>query len=250
MKELTLILGLAAMVFSGCNEQVDPEAIEHKTMMVNINHTFDDEELIFLSEDYTLESGDIVNFKRLSYLLSKFYLVKADDTRVELVDQYAFLSPASDVRNFELIDIPMGEYKAFGFSVGLDSAVDHGDPNQYPTSHPLSPIRNSLHWDWTAGYIFTAIEGQIAEKSENFVFHLAGNNNILDFEFPINITKEKASLEATLTYNVAEIFRTPETYSLVADGMSTHTVENPITTKLINNMHDIFSFNTITSSGQ
>jgi hypothetical protein len=248
MKKVYIILALVALAFVGCkdDEPVTPEAVEVQEMAVNINHTFDNEPLTFLTEEYSLASGEKVFFKRLAYILADFYLVKADDTRVSLADQYALLNPKSDPSNFTLLNIPMGEYKAFGFSIGLDSIINHGNPNQYPATHPLSPINNSLFWSWQGGYVFTAIEGDVSGTTDKFVFHLAGSNNKLDFEFPINITKGMTALDANLTYNLAEAFKNPEVYSIANDGNSAHSTTDTVTTKLIGNMGDIFKLDFMT----
>ncbi len=248
MKNVYIILALVAFAFAGCKdtEPVIPEVTEVQEMAVSINHVFDNEDLTILNKEYTLASGDRVNFKRLAYLLADFYLVKTDDTRVNLTDQFALLAPASDPSKFILTNVPMGDYKAFGFSIGLDSTVNHGNPNQYPVDHPLSPFKNSLYWSWEGGYVFTAIEGDVVGTTDNFVFHLAGSNNKLDFEFPLTVSKGKTALDVGLTYNLAEAFKNPEVFSFTADGKSTHSTTDPVTTKLIDNMGDVFNLDYIT----
>ena len=76
---------------------------------------------------------------------------------------------------------------------------------------------------------------------ESFIFHLAGAQNRLDVELPIDFTKNEAALTANLQYNIMEIFKNPEVYSISVDGASTHTVDSPVTMKLLDNMSDIFS---------
>lgn len=242
MKKGYIVFALIALAFAGCKdtEPVTPEPAEVQEMKVNIKHVFDSEELTFLSKEFTLESGEKIKLKRLAYLLANFYLVKKDGTRINLDDQYALLNPATDPNNFMLTNIPMGDYKAFGFSIGLDSVINHGNPNQYTVDHPLSPFKNSLYWSWQGGYVFTAIEGDVVGGTENFIFHLAGSSNKIDFELPINFTKDKAALDATLTYNLAEAFKNPVVFSLENDGKSTHSTTDPVTLKLIQNMADIF----------
>ena len=144
--------------------------------------------------------------------------------------------------------MPIGEYKAFGFSIGLDSAINHGNPNQYATDHPLSPINNSLHWSWQGGYIFTAIEGEVVGTTDNFVFHLAGSENKIDFELPMTIIKGEPALNAVLSYNLAEAFKNPEVFSFTTDGKSTHNTTDPVTLKLIKNMGDIFKLEALSNT--
>jgi hypothetical protein len=232
--------------FMGCKPDdgtIEPDPVETQEITVTINHKAGDQDFNFDSE-ITLPSDEVVTFRRLAYILSDFHLIKNDDTKEFLVDQYAFVDERLGT-SFTLKDVPMGDYKAIGFSIGLDSTTNHGNPNFYSTDHPLSPINNSLHWDWSNGYIFTAIEGKTKADNESFLFHLAGYKNKTDFELPINFTKSFKSLNADLDYNILEVFENPEIYTISIDGKSTHTISSPVTIKLFNNLKDVFSINSI-----
>ena len=170
-------------------------------------------------------------------------LVDGNNNKVLLKDQYALIEAHKGDVTFTLTDIPLGDYISIGFSIGLDSATNHGNPNQYAAEHPLSPINNSLHWNWTGGYIFTALEGKVVKDAETFIFHLAGDQNKLDFELPTSFSTSAtdADKEAVITYDVSEVFKNPEIYSIASDGASSHSVSSPVTVKLIRNMSDVFT---------
>lgn len=246
MKKL-LYITTAALLFItvGCkpDEEPDPQ-VEVSEMSLTIDHKFDATDIDFLF-DFVLPSNEVVIFRRLSYILGGFYLVHEDGTKEYLDDQYALIDVRGQNETFKLENIPMGNYKALGFSIGLDSAVNHGNPNFYATDHPLSPINNSLHWSWQGGYIFTALEGKTKGDNESFVFHLAGSQNKLNYELPLNFTKGYPALNADLTYNIAEIFRNPSMYVIATDGASTHNVNDETTKKLIANMADVLTLNNV-----
>jgi hypothetical protein len=245
MKKIILYIFIGMTIgFVGCNPDDDdiiiqPEPVETQEIIITINHKAQGKDFDLESE-FTLPSNEVVTFRRLAYILSDFYLVKTDDTKEVLEDQYALID-AKNSTSFALNDVPMGDYKAIGFSIGLDSTTNHGNPNFYPTEHPLSPINNSLHWSWENGYIFTALEGKTKADNESFIFHLAGYKNKTDFELPINFTKSFNPLGANLEYDVSEVFQNPETYSIATDGASTHSTSDPVTSKLFTNMKDVFS---------
>ena len=230
------VLGLT---FTACQELEDPKPDEIQEITMHISHLFETDSLVFTDQEYTLESGEVVKFNRLSYLLSNFYLQKADGSKHQLADYYMLINAHSQETRFTLKEIPMGGYTAIGFSIGLDSAINHGNPNQYDSDHPLSPINNSLHWNWQGGYIFTALEGKIPADAESFAFHLAGSQNKLDFHLPINFTKEEAGLVAQLSYDVSEVFKNPFPYSLENNGTSAHSATDFVTLSLIGNMADV-----------
>lgn len=244
-----LILLTLIFSFSACDddEGTTPdgsktdEEVEVAEMTFSINHVASVTELDFNSE-YQLASNEMVTFRRLAYLLSNFYLVKTDDSKVELTNQYAFVNFGQGKTTFTLDDIPMGDYKAIGFSLGLDSAINHGDPNQYEIDHPLAPLNNSLHWGWEGGYIFTAVEGKtLGEDSNSFSFHIAGTQNRLDYKFPLDFTKSSKALNANLKYDILEIFKSPTIYNISEDGRGIHSSDAPNATTLTMNMTDVFT---------
>lgn len=234
-----LVIGIV-----GCNDEKPTEPNEVEEMNVSINHILGNNNLTF-NTDYTLPSNEVVSFKRYTYILSNFYLVKKDASKVQLNEQYALIDVRKGNTSFKLQDIPMGDYTSIGFTVGLDSLVNHANPNVYASDHPLAPINNSLHWSWQGGYIFTAIEGKTTADTSSFIFHLAGAHNKLNFEFPKTFTKGKPALNVELSYDIAEVFQNPELYTISIDGASTHTTTDPVTHKFIRNMKDVFTLNSI-----
>lgn len=245
MKNLIPFIFILSLVslFTACDSDdccVPEQSSEVSEMTISINHVIGESELTFNSE-YILPSNETVTFRRLSYLLSNMYLVKSDDSKVMIEDTYAFINAANGNNTVTLSGVPKGDYKAIGLNIGLDSNINHGNPNVYSSDHPLAPINNSLHWSWQGGYIFTAIEGKTMADNESFIFHLAGAPNRLDLELPFTFTKGEAALTANLKYDLNEVFINPEMYSISADGASTHSISDPITAKLIGNMVDVLS---------
>ncbi|MBT8327407.1 MAG: hypothetical protein KJP21_06770 [Bacteroidia bacterium] len=244
MKKIGFLLVLAIAFISSCKED-PPQEIVNSNLSVSISHEYNGADLNFLTDSYIMPKGDTVNFSRLSYLLSNFYLVNSNDEKVKLEDQYAFISAAEDITTFELTGVPKGSYKAFGFHLGIDSLVNYGDPNIYPADHPLSPIRNSLHWSWTGGYIFNAIEGMLADGSENFIYHVTGGKETIEFEYTVFLNKENNALNASLTYDLAEAFKNPEELDFNIDGYSAHTEEAPAAVKIFKNLVNVITLNSI-----
>jgi len=239
-----IILGLviiSAVVIVGCKpDELPPvQDVENSTMQIHVKHEVGGASLDFDSE-FSLPSGEIAKFSRLDYILSDFYLVRADGSKLFFEDQYALVR-AMRSESFTLVGVPTGDYTAFGFSIGLDSILNHGNPNQYASDHPLAPINNSLHWSWEGGYIFTAIEGKTTENNESFIFHLAGYMNKTNFELPISVTKGLPGLNTYLEYDVSEIFKNPSVYNISEEGAGTHSTSDPVTTKLFANMADVFA---------
>ncbi len=243
------MLGLLAIGFTSCTEDdvVDPIVeVSSASIDFTVNHTIGNQEFT-AGTAYSVGVNENATFSRYAYLLGSFYLIAEDGSKVIIDSQYAHIEAHSGKTTFSLVDIPYGTYKSIGFSIGLDSAVNHGNPNQYDSDHPLSAINNSLHWGWVGGYIFTALEGKDVDADESIIFHLAGSNNKVDFELPTNFTHGAAGSSVALGYDIAEVFINPNSYSFTLDGRSTHSVSDPVTTKLIENMADVFTLTSAAS---
>ena len=243
------MLGLLAIGFTSCTEDdvVDPIVeVNSASIDFSVNHRVGTQ-IFTAGTAYSVGDNNQASFSRFAYLLGSFYLIAEDGSKVTIDSQYAHIEAHSGKTTFSLLDIPYGTYKSMGFSIGLDSAINHGNPNQYNTDHPLSSINNSLHWGWVGGYIFTAIEGKDVDADESIIFHLAGSNNKVDFELPTNFTHGAAGSSVALGYDIAEVFINPNSYSFTLDGRSTHSVSDPVTTKLIENMADVFTLTSAAS---
>ena len=248
-KTFYIMLGLLAIGFTSCTEDdvVDPIVeVNSASIDFSVNHRVGTQ-IFTAGTAYSVGDNNQASFSRFAYLLGSFYLIAEDGSKVTIDSQYAHIEAHSGKTTFSLVDIPYGTYKSMGFSIGLDSAINHGNPNQYNTDHPLSSINNSLHWGWVGGYIFTAIEGKDVDADESIIFHLAGSNNKVDFELPTNFTHGAAGSSVALGYDIAEVFINPNSYSFTLDGRSTHSVSDPVTTKLIENMADVFTLTSAAS---
>lgn len=249
MKKINFILlGLLMLGITACEEEkppVQPNDPDH-SISFTINHTVGDQEFAAGTE-YLVGNNDNVTFSRYAYMLGSFYLTTSDGDKIALDSQYALIEAHKGMTTFTLMDVPFGDYSSIGFSIGLDSAINHGNPNQYPSGHPLSAVSNSLHWGWVGGYIFTAIEGKDVDAGESIIFHLAGVQNKIDFNFATDFTHGTSGSKVELGYDIAEVFVNPNTFSLVTDGRSTHTVDHPTTTKLIQNMADVFTLTKVSA---
>ncbi|MFY0644198.1 MAG: hypothetical protein JXR19_07005 [Bacteroidia bacterium] len=240
MKKLIAISLVIGFMGYGCTtSDPDPKPeTEVQELTIKIDHTINGSPIDYIKTEYTLGAGTVVKITRLSYILSNFFLEKSDGSKIEFEDHYALIEAHRDYTQLVLPNVPKGSYKSIGFSIGLDSAVNHADPNQYDVNHPLSPINNALHWNWTAGYIFIAVEGRLASNNNSYVYHLAGDVNRVDYNFPLTFSKEAPALTASMEFEYEEIFENPNMFDMEVSGMSAHSETGPVTTALIENIQN------------
>ena len=212
------------------------------SLRIDLSHQFDDQPLTLNSLKY--KSTETLSVSRLSYLISQPALQNEDGSWQELPDQYAFIDASSRRTSFTLTKVPPGTYKSFRFSLGVPKKENHGDPAQYAADHPLNPNLNNLHWDWTGGYIFLALEGKFrtSEKElDGFVYHLANDQNLSRIQLAANF-RVKNSTALALTFDLRKLLSQPRALSFEKDGKSTHSHPgDPIASALVANLQSAFS---------
>ena len=216
------------------------------SLRVDIAHSYGDQPLLLNSLRYGGEEKHSIS--RLSYLCSEFSLLREDGVWVSAADQFAYVDVAKRLTRFQLENVPEGNYKSLRFSVGVPKKENHSDPAVHAADHPLNPNLNQLHWDWTGGYIFLALEGKYhdAEKElKGFVYHLANDPQLskvtVDCRFRV---KQRTGL--TLRFDVERLLNQPRQISFIKDGASTHShAGDPIASALVANLTSVFSFITV-----
>ena len=134
--------------------------------------------------------GRALRVTRFAALVSGVALARADGGAVRLDGQYGFIDAEQGKMNVTLRNVPEGDYVGLEFQLGLPAAVNHADPAQWPAGHPLNTIVNGLHWGWSGGYVFAAIEGRwraaglaAAKAERGFSYHLATDERLMRVGF-------------------------------------------------------------------
>ncbi len=127
----------------------------------------------------TLEAAEGYNFEinRLEYYISQIQIVH-DGGVITDVPETWLLVDAADNTFFDLGQFNVDVVEGIRFSVGVDPDHNHLDPSTYPADHPLAPQNPSMHWGWSAGYRFVAMEGVAGpELLTPFEVHALGDDN-------------------------------------------------------------------------
>lgn len=111
------------------------------------------------SSSWVTPMGEEVEIDRLEYYLSMFTIVHDGGQETSIDGAYvladAFVDEAHALGEVEGVD----NVEGLKFSVGIDPENNHADPASWPNGHPLAPQVPSMHWGWSAGYRFIALEG-------------------------------------------------------------------------------------------
>ena len=171
----TLFLFLAIATFTQNNLQLQ------------INHKLG-------SEDFAMEAMATNNmentyfFTRLQYYISQISIIHDGGTETLIEDTWILVNAAYET-TVDLGDHEIETVEAIHFHIGVEEAVNHEDPAAWPAGHPLAPVFPSMHWGWTAGYRFAAIEGMAgANVDQLFQFHGLEDDNYFKTEIALTAT--------------------------------------------------------------
>ena len=117
---------------------------------------------------------------RVQYYLSEITVVH-DGGQVAIIPDLVLLIDASKDSVFALGQVAATNVEGIKFSIGVPEAINHLDPATYPAGSPLAHQIPAMHWGWSAGYRFVAIEGDAQNANGIFVdhyeVHALGDNN-------------------------------------------------------------------------
>ncbi|MDX5429389.1 MAG: T9SS type A sorting domain-containing protein [Bacteroidota bacterium] len=127
-------------------------------VFLNIEHKLGNQPFA-LQTPSTNNLGNNFNVTRLQYYISGLEIIHDGGTVTPVIDKYLLVN-AKDSLNELLGNFNITSLEGIRFAIGVDAAKNHADPSSYPSTHPLAPKSPSMHWGWSAGYRFIAIEGK------------------------------------------------------------------------------------------
>jgi hypothetical protein len=209
----------------------DPRAtsVQPFDFLLSFDAFFGDKALNFNSMSYVTNEDDTLNFIRLRMLLSNIQLVSESGQVVD-IDTFALVRFDEGLTKLGLSgNIPDGKYHRLRFTIGLDSLVNHGDPEQWPKGHPLDPLVNQMHWTWASGYIFWVADGYFMKNGQDqsiFSFHMANLNYrrpvTLEAATPFVFKKGKCTETMKVMAYFDRYFNSPLPYSMKKNGPISH----------------------------
>jgi cytochrome c peroxidase len=169
---------------------------------------------------YTNAQGQSLSVSRLDLLLSDFAVHTSDGTWLEQPNWQAWLALASGRSRFSITNLPDLAIDRIRFHIGLPPQVNHSNPAQYAPDHALNPNLNGMHWSWSGGYIFFALEGHWQTRSNEvsgYVYHLANDPMLMTVALPIGFPA-RTDQPLNLQLDLDPLFST----AFTEDSLSTH----------------------------
>ncbi|MEZ4926033.1 MAG: MbnP family protein [Saprospiraceae bacterium] len=186
-----------------------------------------------------------VKFTRFEYYISEIEITHDGGQITPVQGMHLIVRPALDSM-YSLGQMPgVTNVEAVAFAVGVESASNHLDPASFPWNDPLAPQNPSMHWGWSAGYRFAAIEGEAGTNlGQHFEIHALGDANYKAQS--ISTTAEQVSPEQKVIHLIADYSQVVKNITL-SSGLIVHGSSGMAVT-LLNNFRNVV-FTAETSSG-
>ncbi len=147
-----------------------------KNVTLNIAHKLGTEDFAF-NDIATNDMSQDFQITRIDYYISGIILLHDGGIATPVPGKYILVSGNSNVSE-PLGSFAVTDVEGIRFSIGVDSPANNADPATYPSDHPLSFHTPSMHWGWSAGYRFVALEGKAGNSfATTFELHGLWNRN-------------------------------------------------------------------------
>ena len=171
---------------------------------VKINHKFGTDDFA-MNSAVTCYDGYDLKVNRLQYYLNDFKITHDGGTVTEAPEH--FLINTNNISELSLGTFDITTVENISFSVGVHPDKNHLDPSSYPFSHPLAPQNPSMHWGWTAGYRFIALEGKAgANVNTTYEIHALGDQNYKTVSMPIEGNLDGTALTISIDADYLGMF--------------------------------------------
>jgi len=202
---------------------------------VKINHKFGTEDFAMNSVVTSYDNYDL-KVNRLEYYVNGFKIIHDGGQVTESADH--FLIDANVETALSLGSFAITTVENIEFSIGVHPDLNHLDPSTYQGSHPLAPKNPSMHWGWTAGYRFIALEGKTgASLNTTYEIHALGDQNYKTISMPIEGVLDGTALSINIDADYLSMYKNND----VSGGVITHGDFDEAITLLNNFETEVFS---------
>jgi hypothetical protein len=227
MKKLLLLFLLSVSFFP---------AFSQKEVVLNLNHMVANAPMA-LATPYLAPASYGFTITRLTYYISDIQLIHDGGQTTNLDSTWLLVHAPAD-QSFSLGTHNVTEIEGIYFSIGVDPAHNHLDPTTWPAGHPLAPQMPSMHWGWSPGYRFVALEGKTgATFLFTYEIHALGDDNYNAVSLSLDAQQAGNILNINLLADYQGMFTNLD----VSSGLIEHGDKGPAITLLYNFANHVFS---------
>lgn len=197
MKNLIPIL-IAVVFISNINAQ--------KNVILKINHKLGDSTFALNKASQNNLSKDF-KITRVDYYMSKISIIH-DGGMITNVPKMSILSRTGADVEANLGKFAVTNIEGIKFSIGVDTPENHADIALLSNFDPLGPKTPAMHWGWSAGYRFAAIEGKAGTSfNTTFEMHGLGDPNYFSQTKTVIGVKRDSNIYIKLDADIAQALK-------------------------------------------
>jgi len=160
---------------------------------------------------FALPDGRNALLTRAEFYVSEIELNTADGNKLALTDFFILANANNPNSAHSAGNRNVHAVTGLTLHLGVDAAHNHLDPSAYPVGHPLAHQSPSMHWGWTAGYRFMAIEGLLDNNNDGvpetiFQYHNLGDSLYQTVELTGTSTSGNGMLYVDLKLDYSRLF--------------------------------------------
>jgi hypothetical protein len=210
----------------------------------NINHYLGSTPFAFNNTATNSLSEDF-NVTRLQYYVAEIKLTHDGGTETLIPNLWILVDAASPVNQF-LGNLNITDLEGVEFGIGVENAFNHLDPAANSTTHPLGPKSPSMHWGWSSGYRFLAMEGKTGNNMNiSYEIHALGDANYTYVSLATTGSKTGTEININLDADYEMALKGIS----VSSGPISHGETGISATALDNFNSDVFSISTSSPTG-
>jgi len=189
---------------------------ERTNLDITFRATFGEENLV-IGKTYDYETITIV-FTKVSFYMANINIATetletklSDIEFIDITKTHTSETLAAEGMSILFTYIPMNEYTALNFDIGVPSTLNKTTPSDHPNNHPLGMLNNEEYSEELGGYLFAKIEGQFDVKGENlpFVYHAGMDRDYQEIEIDDIVVSEEL-IDLNFRFDIKKLFSLPE----------------------------------------
>lgn len=238
MKLLLSVFVLSTLIFTSCVKDTPKYEVIKAPVSISFQHKLNGNSFSY-STNFINDLGQTIELTRASIYFSKPSIDSASFS-----DTYGYITPDSSL--WELGDLFGGDYTDISFDAGIDAATNHADVALLPLGHPLGFQTPSTHWNWSLGYLWLILEGEVDSDNDGtpdqgFIYHIGKDELLqsLTFNSPFSVLNN----DPIMISGEIDWAKFLNGIDVIANPVS-HTNDNlPLATSLMNNSGAAISIN-------
>ncbi len=153
---------------------------QNNQVVFSFDHKAGADPLVLNQTIFSIWNNKKMVITRAEFYISEVEIHHPDSTMMPLTDQYLLVNAKNPTAEFDLGAWPVVAAHGVTLHLGVPASVNHNDPASYPANHPLAPQNPTMHWGWSAGYRFMAIEGKVDNNGDGVPETVFEYHNLFD----------------------------------------------------------------------